>query len=127
MLQKGELLGQGAFGQVWSLKDNKSKVVKESHLQSPLDDNTLRELYALTLPEHPDLIRSNRVGKIGPSSSQIILPRAISSLQDKLPDVPLLSCVLNSSQYSWTILCKGGISSRRCSIKSVDSFFFKEK
>lgn len=90
MLRKGELLGSGSFGQVWALKDNKSKVVKESR-QSELDDSSLRELYGLSLPEHPDLIRSNRVGKVDPSGTQIIMPRAISSLGDKMRQVPELS------------------------------------
>lgn len=77
------ILGRGAYGWVFQDPEDPEKAIKDLDFRS-IDFSVLRELYAMTLPPHPDLIRMDSVRDLEKSYSSIVMPKALFDLQSKM-------------------------------------------
>lgn len=84
-MQRPQYIAEGTSGVVMTVPGDDKRVIKEIFVspEEGIDLDVLRELYALTLPDHPDLVRLAKGTMVRDNLINIGLPRALFDLGSK--------------------------------------------
>lgn len=107
MSENKSILGAGSYGTVRISPHDSSQVVKEMKFV-PGDDLSmmnLRELYTLTLPHHPDLIRMSHADQVNYDGIKFSMPKAPSVLIKKIDSIGRLLTLEQVASVVYQIFC----------------------